>query len=296
LCTSKHLVIGTRRSKLAIKQTELVVEKLASLYPHMDISIKTIETKGDFFQAQPLYEIGGKGLFVKEIEQALLDGQIDMAVHSMKDVPTEIPSGLTIAAILRREDPRDAFVSFKVESLSRAQGLRIGTSSLRRKRQLELLFRQVEVVPLRGNVDTRLKRLKEGRVDGLILAYAGLKRLGYDRYVTELIPSHLLTPAPGQGAIGIETRQERQILELLSPLRDERAHEEVTLERRLQSLVGGGCHVPLGVNVVRDGTYYEISLFLSRNGRDFRINERFEAKDLELFLQRIVKRLGGREE
>lgn len=224
---------------------------------------------------------------MKEIEQALLKGEIDIAVHSMKDLPTEMPSGVTIAAVLEREDPRDAFLSFKVRSLSEAQALRIGTSSLRRRRQLELVLKGVEVVPLRGNVDTRIRKLKEGKVDGLILAYAGLKRLGYEGYVSEVIDLDLLTPPAGQGAIGIETREEEEILGLLSHLNDVKTYEEVMLERKIQSLIGGGCQVPVGINVRKEGPTYDICLFLSKDGRDLRITERLEARDLEAFLARI---------
>jgi hydroxymethylbilane synthase len=223
--------------------------RLKALYPDAQFTQKIIKTTGDTVWDQPLHLIGGKGLFVKEIEEALLAGDIDIAVHSMKDMPAELPEGLTLGAVLERENPRDAFISAKHRQLSDVgPGGRIGTGSVRRKSQLLALNRSLEVVPLRGNVDTRLRKLREQNLDGIILACAGVKRMGFGEQITEVLPFHVMVPPSGQGAIGIETRAEAALLELLRPLNHDPTMFEVTIERKLQALIGGGCTVPLGIN------------------------------------------------
>jgi hydroxymethylbilane synthase len=245
----KTWMVGTRGSKLALRQTEIVIGRLATLYPDAQFIAKIIKTTGDTIWDKPLHLIGGKGLFVKEIEEALLAREIDMAVHSMKDMPVELPEGLTLGATLERENPRDVFISIKHQRLSDVRpGGKIGTGSLRRKAQLLSLNKRIEVVPLRGNVDTRLRKLREQSLDGIILAYAGVKRMGFGEQITEILSFDIMVPPSGQGAIGIETRAEPQLLELLKPLNHEATMFEVSVERKLQALVGGGCSVPLGIN------------------------------------------------
>jgi hydroxymethylbilane synthase len=197
----------------------------------------------------PLYAIGEKGLFIKEIEDALLNGSADIAVHSMKDLPTDLPEGLAISAILEREDPRDAFISEKYDKLADTpMGAKIGTSSMRRKAQLLAFRKDLTIVPLRGNVDTRLRKLRDENLDGIILAYAGVKRMGFTDRVRQVLPLDIMVPPCGQGAIGIETRINDEATALVKPLNNPTTATEVRLERQFQLGVGGGCSIPLGVN------------------------------------------------
>ena len=246
----KTWTVGTRGSKLALTQTNLVIELLKGIYPSFDFAIEIIKTTGDSVWDTPLYLIGEKGLFIKEIEEALARGTIDLAVHSMKDLPTDLHEGCSLSAVLPREDPRDTFVSLTYERLTDTPpGGRIGTSSMRRKAQLLANRPDLKIVPLRGNVDTRLRKLAEEGLDGVILAYAGLKRMGFAGRVKEMLPFEVMVPPSGQGAIGIETRASDQAEALVAPLDHPATRFEVTLERLFQVGVGGGCSVPLGINV-----------------------------------------------
>jgi hydroxymethylbilane synthase len=245
----KTWIVGTRGSKLALTQTNLVIARLAAIYPDCEFTINIIKTTGDTVWDTPLYAIGEKGLFIKEIEDALIRGEADFAVHSMKDLPTDLPEGLTISAILEREDPRDTFISLRYDKLSDTPtGAKIGTSSMRRKAQLLAYRKDLTIVPLRGNVDTRLRKLKEEDLDGIILAYAGVKRMGFGDQVKEVLPLEIMVPPCGQGAIGIETRSNDEAAELVSVLNHDGTAYEVLLERQFQLGVGGGCSIPLGVN------------------------------------------------
>lgn len=241
------IVIGTRGSKLALWQANWVKDKLTELYPTIKIEIEKIKTTGDKILDAPLAKIGGKGLFVKEIEEALLSKRVDLAVHSMKDVPTEIPEGLQISAICEREDPRDAFISRDGILLNELpQGAVVGTSSLRRTVQLKALRSDLAIKPLRGNVDTRIRKLREGEFQAILLAMAGLKRMGFESIVTEIISEDLMIPAIGQGAIGIETRIDDDFVnELIKPLNHEETAVCILAERAFLSVMGGGCQVPL---------------------------------------------------
>ncbi len=241
------IVIGTRGSKLALWQANWVKEKLSSIYPNLLIEIEKIKTTGDKILDAPLAKIGGKGLFVKEIEEALISKKIDLAVHSMKDVPTEIPEGLNIHAICEREDPRDVFISKDGKLLNELSDASIiGTSSLRRTVQLRALKRNLIIKPLRGNVDTRIRKLKEGEFDAIVLAMAGIKRMGYGNMVTEVFSEQTMIPAIGQGAIGIETRVDDDFVnELIKPLNHTDTVICIVAERAFLSLMGGGCQVPL---------------------------------------------------
>jgi hydroxymethylbilane synthase len=190
-----------------------------------------------------------KGLFVKEIEEALLGNEIDMAVHSVKDLPADLEKGLLLGAVLRREDPRDAFLSLSYKRFSDLKDAsRIGTSSLRRKAQILHQNKTIEVVPIRGNVETRLRKLRTENLDGIVLAYAGVKRLNLEKHVTEIIPLNTMIPSCGQGAIGIEVRDEKDTIKFLTPINNKRSHREIAIERDLLARIGGGCHLPLGIH------------------------------------------------
>ena len=270
----KKWIVGTRGSKLALKQTEIVIQALKILYPYNEFAIKIIKTTGDTIWDKPLHLIGGKGLFVKEIEDALLKNEIDMAVHSMKDLPSELENGLVIGAVLEREDPRDVFISSIHGSIQDIrEGSRIGTSSTRRKSQILHFRRGLEVVPLRGNVDTRIKKLHSHALDGIILAYAGVKRMGFDSFIKEVLPFEIMVPPSGQGAIGIETRHESDYVNLLKPLNHKNTFREVTIERELQSMIGGGCQVPLGINASIAGNTLTLHVVLGGEDGELLVKE-----------------------
>ncbi len=245
--TSQELRIGTRGSQLALYQANWVKEKLVQAHPHLKVTLIKIKTTGDKIQDAPLAKIGGKGLFVKEIEGALMQRGIDLAVHSIKDVPAELPKGLHLSAITKREDPRDVFISKDGTLLKNlSQGAKIGTSSLRRQAQLLHFRDDFEMIPLRGNLDTRLKKLKTMNLDGIILAYAGVKRLGLEERITEIIPTEISLPAIGQGALGIETRMEdEEVEEKIRFLNDPPSAIAISSERAFLKKLGGGCQVPI---------------------------------------------------
>jgi hydroxymethylbilane synthase len=239
--------IATRKSPLALWQAEHVAARLKAAHPGIEVELVKMVTRGDKILDAPLAKVGGKGLFVKELEQGIFEGAADLAVHSMKDVPAELPEGLHLAAILRREDPRDAFVSQRHASLADLPPrARIGTSSLRRQCQLKLRLPECETVALRGNVETRLAKLDSEGYDAIILAAAGLKRLDLAHRITELLPPEISLPAVGQGAIGIECRQDdARINALLSVLHDEPTALCVSAERAFNARLNGGCQVPI---------------------------------------------------
>ncbi len=246
------IVIGSRGSQLALWQARHIQACLKELGAEARIEI--IKTSGDRIQDVPLSKVGGKGLFTKEIEEALLDGSIDLAVHSMKDVPTELPAGLILSAIPEREEPRDALIGARVSELR--AGMKIGTSSLRRSSQLLALGRGLSIEMLRGNVDTRLRKLDEGQYGAIVLAAAGLRRLGWAERITELIPQDVMCPAVGQGALAIETRDDGGLAQELARKLDHVAtRAAVTAERALLLVLGGGCQVPVGAHatVTADG-------------------------------------------
>ncbi len=242
------IVIASRESALAMWQAQFISRQLGLLYPQTRISIMGMTTRGDQILDRPLADIGGKGLFIKELEQALEDGRADIAVHSMKDVPMSLPEGFMLAAITEREDPRDAFVSNRFGSLNELpEGAVVGTSSLRRESQLRFRFPHVRVEALRGNVQTRLRKLDEGQYDAVILAAAGLKRLGLEGRITALIEPNESLPAVGQGALGIECRSDSQHLpDLLRPFYHDETAKCVLAERAVSAVLGGSCQVPLG--------------------------------------------------
>ena len=241
------LRIATRSSPLAIWQAEYVQQRLTALNPSLTVELVRIKTQGDIILDTPLAKIGGKGLFVKELEQAMLDGRADIAVHSMKDVPMELPEGLTLAVICEREDPRDAFVCNTYERFDDLPfGAHVGTSSLRRSAQLKAARPDLLISSLRGNVQTRLDKLDAGEFDAILLAAAGLKRLGLgERIRHELMPEVSL-PAVGQGAVGIECREDDpRVHALLAPLNDPLTWDRVVAERAMNRKLEGGCQVPI---------------------------------------------------
>jgi hydroxymethylbilane synthase len=242
-----RLVIASRESRLAMWQAKHVQALLKGLYPQCEITILGMTTKGDQILDVSLSKIGGKGLFIKELETALLEGRADLAVHSLKDVPMEMPEGFELTAILEREDPLDAFVSNQYDSLAQMpKGSKLGTSSLRRQAQVMRKYPHIEVVPLRGNLDTRLAKLDRGEFDAMILAAAGLTRLGLTSRIKSTIPAQDSLPAAGQGALGIEILSNNTVLaQLLAPLRDVLASYQVSAERQVSRRLGGSCEIPI---------------------------------------------------
>jgi len=243
-----RLVIASRESALAIWQAEHIRDRLRALYPQTAVEILGMTTQGDQILDVTLSKIGGKGLFVKELETALENGSADLAVHSLKDVPMHLPSGFALACIAEREDPRDAFVSNDYAALQDLPpGSIVGTSSLRRESQLRARFPHLRIEPLRGNVQTRLRKLDEGQYSAIILAAAGLKRLGLGERIRAILSSYDSLPAVGQGALGIETRADRADLKaLLAPLHHADTATCVLAERAMSRALAGSCQVPLG--------------------------------------------------
>lgn len=242
-----RITIASRESLLALWQARHVQARLNELYPRLEVRILGMTTEGDRTLGSSLAKIGGKGLFVKELEEALADGRADIAVHSLKDVPMHLPDGYTLAAILERADPRDAFVSNRFTSLAALpKGARVGTSSLRRESQLRAKFPHLKVEPLRGNVQTRLNKLDDGAYDAIILAAAGLQRLELAQRITAILPPEDMLPAVGQGALAVECLRGRDaVLAALAPLHDDATAACASAERALSRALAGSCNVPL---------------------------------------------------
>jgi hydroxymethylbilane synthase len=266
----ERVVIATRRSRLALWQAEHVKQRLEALYPRLSVELLPLSTRGDELLEVRLDKAGGKGLFVKELETALADGRADLAVHSMKDVPVEMPPGFALAAITAREDPRDALVSPRYETISALPaGAIVGTSSLRRAAQIAERFPRLEIRTLRGNLDTRLAKLDRGEYDAIVLAAAGLKRLGLGERIRSLLEVADSLPAAGQGALGIECRADRpRIAALLEPLVDAQTSACVRAERAVNRALGGNCSVPLGAFAELEGGRLRVrALVASPDGR-----------------------------
>lgn len=242
----KIVKVGSRQSQLALVQTELVISQLKEHFPQWDFELITVKTTGDKFLNSNMYELG-KGAFVKEIEEALLSGAIDMAVHSLKDVPHELPEGLAISAITRREDPRDVFISaddrrfFELDA-----GAKIGTSSMRRMCELNKLRQDIECVPIRGNINTRIKKIKTCGLDGIVLAAAGVKRLGMENLITDYFSPDEIVPAVGQGALAVETRADDEMSLFAKYINDDDTTCTTRAERAFMKVVGGSCKQPMG--------------------------------------------------
>ena len=250
------LVVGTRGSNLALVQTNWVVDQLKKENPGVEFEVKIIKTKGDLIKDLPLDKIGDKGLFVKEIEKSLLDGEIDMAVHSMKDMPSYLPEGLKFAHSPRREDPRDALIfreGYKtLEDLP--QGAKIGTGSKRRKYQLLKHRPDLEIVPIRGNIETRIKKIETENLDGVVLAASGLRRAGLEEKIDYYIPTDIMLPAPAQGILALEIREDdKETEKIIDSIKDNITKVQIDAERGFLIGVNGSCHIPMGAYCEVDG-------------------------------------------
>ena len=267
----RRLRIATRESALALWQAEHIRARLIAQYPGMVVDLLGLTTQGDRILDQPLSAIGGKGLFIKELEIAMDEGRADLAVHSLKDVPMEMPPGFALASITARDDARDAFVSNHYRELSDLpQGAVVGTSSLRREAQLRERLPHLQIDPLRGNVNTRLRKLDEGKYDAIILAAAGLKRLGFGTRIASLLEPDESLPAPGQGALALECRSDRaNIVAALAPLADFGTTLATIAERAFSRALGGSCHTPLAAYAEwEESTLWLRGLLAGRDGRD----------------------------
>lgn len=265
----KKLTVGTRGSALALHQTNWVVGELRAHSPDLCVDVQVIKTKGDKILDVPLAKIGDKGLFVKELEAALLSGEIDFAVHSAKDLPTEIPDGLCIAAIPERVDPSDVLISNGLGLQDLPCGAKIGSSSLRRRAQLHNFRADFEICDLRGNLDTRLRKLDSGEFDAVVLAYAGLHRMGWADRITEKIPTEICLPAVGQGALAIEARENDDVIGILQTLDHAESRAAVLAERSLMRALEGGCQVPIGALGTVDGDQITLqAVVASPDGRN----------------------------
>ncbi|MFC2021425.1 hydroxymethylbilane synthase, partial [Chloroflexota bacterium] len=252
---SKKIVVGSRGSTLAMTQTESVVAMIKEANPGIDVSISRIVTRGDRNHHVPLEQVAGQGIFVKELEEALLDGRIDLAVHSLKDMPGQLPDGLCLSAVAERSDPRDVLISKGEKLAEMAPGARIGTGSLRRAAQLTNWRPDLEACSIRGNVDTRLSKVANGELDGVILAAAALKRLDWEDRVSEYLSVEIFLPAVGQGALAIETRSDdKEIAGIVAPLNHLPTWQSITAERAFLRTLGGGCQSPIAALGTVGGT------------------------------------------
>ena len=274
------LRIGTRGSKLALWQAEFIKSEINSLFPDIQIKIEIIKTEGDILVNSPLSEIGGKGVFVKDIEKALLENKIDLAVHSLKDIPSVLPMGLIISAVTKREHAADALVSkndVKLEDLK--AGSRIGTGSLRRKAQLLHHDPDLEIVPIRGNVETRIDKLNNENLDAVILAVAGLQRLGFGDRISQVVDCEILIPAPGQGIIAVESREmDDKTNNILNNLNDLNSKYESLLERSFLKSLGGDCNIPAGCYAEVEGDDIRSIAFISDESGENMYKEKITGK------------------
>lgn len=296
-----NIKIGTRGSKLALTQTNFVAEKLKKVMPEAEIEICVIKTSGDIMQDVSLLTIGGQGVFVKELEEALLSCKIDMAVHSMKDVPGETPEELIFAAILPREDVRDVLVSrnnIKMEFMPR--GAKIGTGSQRRGAQIKAILPDINIVPLRGNIDTRLKKIETENLMGVILAAAGMKRMGLTEKITQFLPVETMLPAVGQGALGLQIRRaDVDLAKICAGLNDAKTATEVTAERSFLRALGGGCRLPIAAFGKLDGQMLTLEGMLAAPNGSTMIREKIigakkEAEEMGKKLAEIILEKGGK--
>lgn len=282
LSVPSRVTIATRESALALWQARHIRDRLIALYPRLEVEILGITTRGDRLLSAPLSKVGGKGLFVKELENALQEGRAHIAVHSMKDVPMSLPPGFTIAAVSEREDPRDALVSNYYPSLSSLpHGGRVGTSSLRRESQVRAHHPHLSVVPLRGNIQTRLRKLDEGEYAAVILAMAGLKRLGLAWRITAVLEPEDSLPAPGQGALGIECHTSRaDLIEMVAPLNHPETQWCVRAERSVSRALSGSCVVPIGAFAQRVHTGMSLRGFVASQDGTMYVSAEERAPDL----------------
>jgi hydroxymethylbilane synthase len=296
------LKIATRKSPLALWQAEFVKSNLESLNPGLDVELVKMTTQGDQILNSPLSKIGGKSLFIKELEVGMMEGRADIAVHSMKDVPYELPQGFEIGAILERENPFDAFVSNAFNSIGDLPiGARVGSCSLRRIVQLKALRPDLVILDLRGNVNTRLKKLDDGEYDAIILACSGLIRLGFEDRIKQHLSPETSLPAVGQGALGIELRSnDHEISSLVKPLIHKKTLNEVSAERALNATLQGGCSVAIGAFATSNGSELKLSGMVGNvaSGKILRVEELGDMNkplDLGIFTAKKLLSLGARE-
>ena len=290
--------IATRESKLAMWQAHYVKSALQAAHPQIDVEIIGMTTEGDRNKVSPLSQIGGKGVFVKELEVALLENRADIAVHSMKDVPSILPAGLSIEAICQREDPRDALVCNHYTSLADLPaGSKIGSSSLRRRLQLKHKRPDLDYIELRGNVGTRLERLDNGDFDAIILATAGLIRLGLSERITERIDPLVSIPSAGQGAVGIECRSyDKDVIGLLKAVNHQQTFDEAVCERRVSSGLGATCNLPIAAFAVLNGENMRLSTYVSDNSgeRTIKLNGESPRGDAIMMADRLTQEMIGK--
>ena len=298
------LIIGTRSSKLALWQAHHIKDELQKLSPALEIDLKEIKTKGDHITDVALSKIGGKGLFTKEIEDALLEKEIDLAVHSLKDLPTKLPGGLKIGAVLKREEPHDVLISKnKTKFKAFPVNSKIGTSSLRRTSQLKAIRSDLEYLDLRGNLDTRIRKLEDGNYDGIILAYAGVKRLGFEDKITEHFNPKDILPAVGQGALAIEVREnDKNTEDIISKLNHNETYLASIAERAFLETLQGGCQVPIGAySEIKENKITLYGLISRLDGRKIVKNKNTckleinECKSLGENLAKTLLQMGGKE-
>jgi hydroxymethylbilane synthase len=287
------ITIATRESKLALWQAHFIKAQLETAHPDLQVELLGMTTEGDRWLSSPLSEVGGKGLFIKALEDAMLDGRADIAVHSMKDVPAELPAGFALPVIGYRDDVRDALVTAQAATLQDLPaGSLVGSSSLRRQSMLLLARPDLRVAPVRGNVGTRLGKLDDGEFDAILLAAAGLNRLGLEGRVTELQPIERMLPAAGQGALGIECRAgDEEVLALLAPLNDAQVNRCVTAERMVSGGLGADCSAPLGAHAVLADGELQLQARLLREDGSAQITASASGTDLEQISGLVVSRL-----
>ncbi|HIP30923.1 MAG TPA: hydroxymethylbilane synthase [Sulfurospirillum arcachonense] len=305
----KKLIIATRESKLAMWQAEHIQARLQEAHPDLEVIINSMTSKGDQILDTPLAKIGGKGLFTKELETSMLNGESHIAVHSLKDVPMEFPDGLKLAIITKRHDPRDALLSEKYASIEELpQKAVVGTTSLRRRMQILKIRPDLTIKNLRGNVNTRIRKLKEGQYDAIILASSGIKRLGLQEEIKYFTPisEELMIPAMGQAALGIEIVDTPEVASIIEVLRDEDATVETTIEREFVRVLEGGCQVPIGINAKLDGDNVNVQALVGLPDGEEIIYEKLTCNKNEyktkgeelakLFIERGAKKLLKRAE
>lgn len=298
----QEIVVGSRESRLAMWQANWVVDKLRELCPRYSYRIVGIRTQGDNILDVALAKIGDKGLFTKELELAMLRGEIDLAVHSMKDLPTELPEGLTIGAVCEREYPGDVLIAREGRKLDELpEGAVIGTSSLRRRAQLLRYRRDLKMVNLRGNINTRLRKLEEEKLDATILAYAGVHRMGWENRISQMIPYDVCLPAVGQGSVGVEVRAgDREIMDLVNMLDHFESRCAITAERAFLKKLEGGCQIPIGaLGIVDSGKLHLEGVVASLDGeelvRSSLAGSAGEAREIGLELAGKMMQLGAGE-
>ncbi|MCF6092668.1 hydroxymethylbilane synthase [Microaerobacter geothermalis] len=289
----KTIIVGSRKSELALNQTNWVINQLKSLGLPYQFEIKTIVTKGDKILDVTLSKVGGKGLFVKEIEQALLDGEIDFAVHSMKDMPAEMPPGLTLGSVPKRVDPRDCLISKDHKTLDQLpDGAVIGTSSLRRAAQLKKLRPDLEIRSIRGNLNTRIRKLEEENLDAIMLAAAGLIRLGWEHIITQFLSEGVSIPAVGQGALGIQCREkDEEIISLLEKINDTVTAETTRAERAFLHQLQGGCQVPIGAYCIKLGEEYQLTGIVGTPDGEILLHEQMNGNHPEELGRSLAEKL-----